>query len=221
MQTTGAPPGEILRRLEPLYSDLTTGLHFDTPLQLLVATILSAQCTDERVNAVTPGLFARYPDASSFAFADIEALETLIHSCGFYRNKAKNIRAAAQAVVDRFGGDVPRDMEELLTLPGVARKTANVVLSHAYGINEGIAVDTHVQRLSRRLGLTEETDPVRIERDLMAVFDRNSWERVSDVLIWHGRRVCAARRPQCEICVLNDICPSSTIRVAPVPGDGS
>ena len=211
----------ILDLLEAQHPDADTELHHSNAFELLVATILSAQCTDERVNAVTPGLFARYPDASSFAFADIEALETLIHSCGFYRNKAKNIRAAAQAVVDRFGGDVPRDMEELLTLPGVARKTANVVLSHAYGINEGIAVDTHVQRLSRRLGLTEETDPVRIEMDLMAVFDRNSWERVSDVLIWHGRRVCAARRPQCEICVLNDICPSSTIRVAPVPGDGS
>lgn len=212
MRTTGAPAREILRRLEPLYSDLTTGLNFETPLQLLVATILSAQCTDERVNAVTPSLFARYPDALSLSIADTEELEELIHSCGFYRNKAKNIRGAAQLIVEHFEGEVPGTMEELLTLPGVARKTANVVLSHAYGTNVGIAVDTHVQRLSRRLGLTDETDPVRIEKDLMAAVDRDDWARVSDVLIWHGRRICAARRPQCDICVLGDICPSSTTR---------
>lgn len=200
---------EILARLDPRYAHLTTGLRAAGPLELLVATILSAQCTDERVNMVTPALFARYRTPEEYAGAEREELESLIHSCGFYRNKAKNIQGMASALVDRFGGEVPGTMAELITLPGVARKTANVVLSHAFGINEGIAVDTHVQRLSQRLGLTREAEPVKIEADLMRVVPRQSWGRISDVLIWHGRLVCSARTPRCTECVLADICPSA------------
>jgi endonuclease-3 len=202
---------EILKRLEPLYADLTTGLTFETPVQLLIATILSAQCTDERVNMVTPTLFRRFPRAEDLAAAEPEEIETIIHSCGFFRNKTKNIQGAARGLIERFGGEVPRTMEDLLTLPGVARKTGNVVLFHAFGINAGIAVDTHVQRLSRRLGLTEATDPRKIEADLTDITSREQWGRLSDVLIWHGRRVCDARSPQCGSCVLADLCPSASI----------
>lgn len=198
----------ILDRLAPLYSDLSTGLQFRTPLQLLVATILSAQCTDERVNMVTPTLFARYRTVEEFAEAELQELEGIIHSCGFYRNKARNIKAAAGVLLDRFGGEVPHTMEELITLPGVARKTANVVLCHAFGINQGIAVDTHVGRLAGRLGLSAEEDPVKIEADLMRLVPAERWGDVSDALIWHGRKVCTARRPGCAECVLFDLCPS-------------
>jgi endonuclease-3 len=212
---TDLAPGErgveIVRRLSPLYSDLTTGLNFSSPLELVVATILSAQCTDERVNMVTPTLFARYPDAWGYADADPAELESIIHSCGFFRNKAKNIQGMARMLIERFGGEVPGTMEDLLALPGVARKTANVVLSHAFGRNEGIAVDTHVQRLSKRLGLTTQTTPEKIEADLMVLFEPEAWGRVSDLLIWHGRRVCSARSPACPICVLADICPSADL----------
>jgi endonuclease-3 len=192
-----------------LYEGFTTGLNFSSPLELLVATILSAQCTDERVNTVTPQLFARFRSADDYASADPSVLEEIIHSCGFFRTKAKNIQGAARALVERFGGDVPDTLEDLITLPGVARKTANVVLAHVFGKNEGIAVDTHVQRLSRRLGFTQQTDPAKIEADLMALCPRDRWGRLSDVLIWHGRRICFARRPDCAGCVLNDICPSA------------
>lgn len=202
---------EVIRRLDPLYSDLTTGLTFSTPLQLLVATILSAQCTDERVNLVTPALFARYPTARAFAQSEREELEALVHSCGFFRNKAKSIQATAQRLVDEFNGEVPRSMEELIQLPGVARKTANVVLTHAFGINSGIAVDTHVQRLSRLLGLSEATAPEKIEADLMRLLPQPEWGRISDVLIWHGRKVCVARAPKCPECILSDVCPSSAV----------
>jgi endonuclease III len=200
---------EILARLDPVYADLTCGLRFANPLQLLVATILSAQCTDERVNMVTPGLFSRYPLASDYAGADTEELEAIIHSCGFFRNKAKSIRAMAQALVERHNGDVPATMEELVALPGVARKTANVVLTHAFGRNEGIAVDTHVQRLSHRLGLSDRNGPEKIERDLMALVPRHQWGRLGDVLIWHGRKICGARKPACLSCPVSDLCPSA------------
>jgi endonuclease-3 len=200
---------EIVRRLDPLYAGLTTGLNYSNPLELLVATILSAQCTDERVNLVTPSLFARYRTAADYAQADPAELEGVIHSCGFYHNKAKNIMAAAQVLVERFDGQVPGTMEELLTLPGVARKTANVVLAHAFGRNEGIAVDTHVQRLARRLELSDEKEPEKIESDLMQLLPREQWGRLSDLLIWHGRRVCSARSPACDICALVDVCPSA------------
>jgi endonuclease-3 len=200
---------EIVRRLDPLYEGMTTGLTFHSPLELLIATILSAQCTDERVNRVTPALFARYRTADDFAEADLAELETIIHSCGFYRNKAKSIRSTGAALRDRFGGEVPGRMSDLITLPGVARKTGNVVLAHAFDRHEGIAVDTHVQRLSRRLGLTQESEPEKIERDLMALVPCKLWGRFSDLLIWHGRKVCHARSPRCADCTLNDFCPTA------------
>jgi endonuclease-3 len=209
MTDTRSRAEEILDRLEPLYAGMTTGLIFSSPLELIVATILSAQCTDERVNLVTPELFARYRTAEEYAAADRQELEMIVHSCGFYRNKAKNIQAMAQRLVNDFGGEVPDRMEDLITLPGVARKTANVVLSHAFGRDEGIAVDTHVSRLSRRLGLSGNSDPVKIEQDLMAATPESRWGRVSDLLIWHGRRVCAARNPRCGECVLASLCPSA------------
>ncbi|GAC1403654.1 MAG: endonuclease III [Chloroflexota bacterium] len=199
---------EVIRRLDPLYAELTTGLAYETPLQLLIATILSAQCTDERVNMVTPLLFATFRRVEEFANADPGELETIIHSCGFFRNKAKNIQSAARVICERFGGEVPATMEELVTLPGVARKTANVVLAHAFDKNEGIAVDTHVQRLALRMKFSKHSDPQKIEKDLVRLVPREHWGRLSDVLIWHGRRVCYARKPACMSCPLADICPS-------------
>jgi endonuclease-3 len=198
----------ILARLQLLYPDATCSLNYSTPVQLLVATILSAQCTDERVNKVTPALFARFPDAASLAHADLEELENLVRSTGFYRNKAKNIQAACRMIVSEFGSVVPNTMEQLLQLPGVARKTANVVLAHAYGINSGVTVDTHVKRLSQRLGLTKHPDPIRIEKDLMALLPQPDWENWSIRLIYHGRAVCKARSPACEACQLSDLCPT-------------
>jgi endonuclease III len=198
---------EILVRLKRLYPDATCSLNYSTPVQLLVATILSAQCTDERVNLVTPALFSKFPDAASLANADLTELETSVRSTGFYRNKAKNIQAACRMIINEFGGHVPKQMEQLLRLPGVARKTANVVLAHAYGINAGVTVDTHVKRLSERLGLTEHTDPVRIERDLIGLLPQADWENWSIRLIYHGRAICKARSPACDACELADLCP--------------
>ncbi len=200
---------EILVRLKHLYPDATCSLNYSTPVQLLVATILSAQCTDERVNKVTPALFARFPDAASLAIADLVELENLVRSTGFYRNKAKNIQAACRMIVTEFDSVVPNQMTQLLQLPGVARKTANVVLAHAYGINAGVTVDTHVKRLSQRLGLTEHPDPVRIEKDLMALLPQPDWENWSIRLIYHGRAICKARSPACEACQLADLCPTA------------
>ena len=203
---------EILLRLKRLYSGATCSLDYQTPVQLLVATILSAQCTDERVNKVTPGLFARYPDALSLAGGDREELEALVRSTGFYRNKAKNIQGACRKIVEDFDGQVPQQMEQLLTLPGVARKTANVVLAHAYGILAGVTVDTHVKRLSQRWRLTKATDPVKIERDLMKLIAQPDWENYSIHTIYHGRAICTARNPDCDACQLRDICPSFATR---------
>ncbi len=200
---------EILNILKQLYPDATCSLTYDSPVQLLVATILSAQCTDERVNKVTPELFACFPDAQSLANADREILETLIRSTGFYRNKAKNIQGACTKIVEDFNGKVPQTMEELLLLPGVARKTANVVLAHAFGINAGVTVDTHVKRLSQRLGLTEKNDPVKIEKDLIALLPQQDWENFSIRIIYHGRQICKARKPNCQECELAFLCPSS------------
>jgi len=202
---------EILLRLKRLYPDAVCSLDYQTTLQLMVATILSAQCTDERVNQVTPALFAAYPDAEAFAEADLAALEALVKSTGFYRNKAKNIRAACQKIVTEFDGEVPATMDELLTLPGVARKTANVVLAHGFGINAGVTVDTHVKRLSTRLGLTQHSDPIKIERDLMKLLPQPDWENWSIRLIYHGRAVCTARNPNCGACTLADLCPSARV----------
>jgi endonuclease III len=205
---------EILIRLKNLYPDAKCSLNYETPHQLLVATILSAQCTDERVNKVTPALFARYPDAASLAAADITDIETLIRSTGFYHNKAKNIQGASRMIVEKYNGEVPKRMELLLELPGVARKTANVVLAHAYGINAGVTVDTHVTRLSRRLGLTEYSDAIRIERDLMALLPSTDWEIFSISIIYHGRAICTARKPLCDNCDLADLCPSAGLPLA-------
>jgi len=197
---------EILARLKRLYPDAVCSLDYETPVQLLVATILSAQCTDERVNKVTPELFRQYPDAVSLASADLDDIVALVRSTGFYRNKSKNIQAACRMIVTEFGGEVPRTMEELVRLPGAARKTANVVLAHAYGINAGVTVDTHVKRLCGRLGLTKYIDPIRIERDLMKLLPQPDWENWSIRLIYHGRAVCNARKPACDRCELSDLC---------------
>lgn len=202
---------EVLDRLKKLYPNATCSLNYETPIQLLVATILSAQCTDERVNLVTPELFRQFPDAPAMGSASIEELESLVRSTGFYHNKAKNIRGACEKIVKEFDGVVPQTMAELVTLPGVARKTANVVLAHAYGINAGVTVDTHVKRLSGRLGLTKHTEPVAIEQDLIKLLPQPDWENWSIRLIYHGRAVCQARKPNCASCELADLCPSSNI----------
>ncbi|NER26984.1 MAG: endonuclease III [Symploca sp. SIO1C4] len=200
---------EILIRLKRLYPEATCTLNYETPVQLLVATILSAQCTDERVNQVTPELFRQFPDAEAVASAEIEVLENLVRPTGFYRNKAKNIQAACRMIVADFNSQVPKRIEELVKLPGVARKTANVVLAHGYGINAGVTVDTHVKRLTKLLGLTAHTDPVRIERDLIRLLPQEDWENWSIRLIYHGREICKARQPLCYNCVLADVCPSA------------
>jgi endonuclease III len=199
---------EVLVRLTRLYPDATCSLNYSTPVQLLVATILSAQCTDERVNKVTPTLFARFPDAKSMAEADIAEIEDLVRTTGFFRNKAKNIQGACRMIVKDFNSQVPARMDDLLKLPGVARKTANVVLAHAFGINAGVTVDTHVTRLSNRLGFTKHEDPIRIERDLMKLLPQHDWENWSIRLIYHGRAVCKARKPACEACELAPLCPT-------------
>jgi endonuclease-3 len=191
------------------YPDLTVSLDWRTPLELLVATILSAQCTDERVNQVTPALFERYPDAEAFADADREELENLIRPTGFYRNKAKNIQGMAQRLTAEHGGEVPGTMDELVQLPGVARKTANVVLSNAFGRHEGVVVDTHVKRVAGRLGLTAETNPVHVERDLMQVLEPADWHPFPWRLILHGRQRCDARKPDCDGCEVRHLCPSA------------
>ncbi len=198
----------ILPVLQKLYPDAKCSLDFSSPLELLVATILSAQCTDERVNLTTPALFRKHPDAEAYANTESAKLESLIISCGFYRNKAKSIRGAGQALVARHEGEVPRTMEELVDLPGVGRKTANVILGNAFGINVGVTVDTHVGRLSRRLGLTKHEDPVKVEQDLMPIVPQEEWCQWSHLLIAHGRRICVARSPKCEVCVLLSDCPT-------------
>jgi len=199
----------ILARLKQLYPDATCTLTYETPVQLLVATILSAQCTDERVNLVTPALFERYPDAASLAAAPRAELEQLVRSTGFYRNKAKNIQGTCAAIATEHNGEVPRTMAELIKLPGVARKTANVVLAHAFGINAGVTVDTHVKRLSQRFGLTSKDNPQQVERDLMPLLPQADWENWSIRVIYHGRARCNARKPDCPNCEIADLCPSA------------
>lgn len=198
----------VLARLGEAYPDARCSLTFSNPLQLLIATILAAQCTDERVNRVTPALFARYPDAAAFAAAAIEDLEEAVRSTGFYRNKARHIQAACRMIVEHHGGEVPDDLGQLLQLPGVARKTANVVLGNAFDMVVGVVVDTHVGRISRRLGLTAHQDPVKVEADLMRVLPRPVWRDFTHRLIEHGRAVCTAPRPRCAACSLADLCPS-------------
>jgi endonuclease-3 len=200
---------EILARLKRLYPDAHCELDFRTPFELLAATILSAQCTDVRVNQVTPELFRRWPDAAALAQADQVELEKVIRPTGFFRNKARSLIGMAQAVVANHGGEIPRTMAELRELPGVGRKTGNCILGNAYGLSEGITVDTHVLRLSRLLKLSRQTDPEKLEVDLMKLVPRADWALVSHLLIWHGRRICIANRPRCGECVLADICPSA------------
>src|SRR5580704_6488716 len=197
---------QILVGLDRMYPNVTCALHHNDAWQLLVATILSAQCTDKRVNEVTPGLFKKYPTIQDFAAAKQEELAQDIRSTGFFNNKTKSIIGAARKILNDFGGEVPRDMEKLLTVPGAARKTANVVLGTAFGIAAGVVVDTHVQRISQRLDLTKETDPVKIEKDLMKIIPREKWILFSHQIIHHGRALCVARKPKCAECMLNPLC---------------
>ncbi len=202
----------IIAELRQLYPQATCTLNYSNPLELLIATQLSAQCTDERVNIVTATLFQKYRNVEDFAQVSQQELEQDIRSTGFYRNKAKNIRAACQRLITTYGSEVPRTMQEILTLPGVARKTANVVLGNAFGIVEGFVVDTHVGRLSRRFGWTTNTDPVKIEQDLMRIIPRADWLDLSHLMIFHGRAICNARQPLCEQCTLAQFCPSSLVK---------
>ena len=204
----------LIATLRRAYPEATCALTHQDPFQLLVATILSAQCTDARVNMVTPVLFAAYPDAAAMSRASQEDLEAIIRSTGFYRNKAKSIRAASARIVEAFGEEVPRTMEELLTLPGVARKTANVVLGVGYGVAVGVVVDTHVDRLAHRLGLSDGKNPETIEQDLMRVVPRENWIDLSHLLIFHGRQVCQARKPACDRCPVASLCPSASYYLA-------
>ncbi len=202
---------KIIARLAREFPDAKCALDNETPLQLLIATILSAQCTDARVNMTTPALFAKYRSAAALAAANPTTLESEIRSTGFYRNKAKSLLGMAAALVEHHGGDVPDTMEALVELPGVGRKTANVILGNAFGKNEGVVVDTHVQRISGLLGLTRQSTPEKIEQDLMALVPRPKWTVFSHYLILHGRKTCIARRPKCESCRINDLCPSSRV----------
>ncbi len=202
---------EIYRRLSRAYPDAHCALDFNNPFQLTVATILSAQCTDKRVNMVTPELFRRYPSARDLAAADPADVENIIKSTGFFRAKTKSLIGMATAVDEKHGGTVPANMDALVALPGVGRKTANVVLGNAFAANVGVVVDTHVTRVSQRLALTRQTDPVKIEQDLMRLFPRQNWTMLSHLFIEHGRQICVARKPKCEICPLSDICPSSSV----------
>ena len=215
MRSDAAPISEVLPRLKREYPDAHTELDWTNPLELLVATMLSAQTTDVRVNQVTKALFRKYRSAADYAEADPGELEEDIRPTGFYRNKARALQGMARALLEEHGGEVPRTMAELVALPGVGRKTANVVLGNAFGVDEGIVVDTHVRRVSHRLGLTTNEDPEKIEQDLMAVVPREDWTIFSHLLIFHGRRVCKARKPECPRCVLNDICPSAFFYEAP------
>lgn len=214
---TGPQPGSpeqiqaIIAELRRLYPDARCSLNFTNPLELLVATQLSAQCTDERVNIVTADLFKKYRSVEDYATVSQEELEQDIRSTGFYRNKAKNIRAASQRIITNYGGEVPCTMKDLLTLPGVARKTANVVLGNAFGIVEGFVVDTHIGRLARRFGWTTHEDPVKVEQDLMRLIPQQDWLDLSHMLIYHGRAICLARKPLCEKCTLAKLCPSAFI----------
>jgi endonuclease III len=201
------PISAVLARLKAEYPDPRYELNFENPLQLLVATILAAQCTDERVNQVTPALFAKYPDARAYADADLEELEQDVKPTGFYRNKARAIQNACRALVDHFGGQVPATMEEMLTLPGVARKTANVVLTNAFRVPSGVIVDSHAARVSQRLGLSTQAKPERIEEDLMGLVPKGDWIFFGAALVLHGRYTCTSKSPKCDRCVLNDLCP--------------
>ncbi len=201
----------VFELLEKEYPEARTALEHTGPFELAVATVLSAQCTDERVNRVTPELFRRFPDAGALARAPLDQLEEIIHSTGFFRSKARNLVGMARSVVEEYGGELPRSLAELTRLPGIGRKTANVILGNAFGIDEGVVVDTHVKRLAGRLGFTKATTPDKIEMDLMEVFPTDQWTPLAHLLIFHGRRVCPARKPRCPECVVAHLCPSSGV----------
>jgi endonuclease-3 len=204
---------EILKRLKKAYPDAKCSLNYSTPFELLVATILSAQCTDERVNFVTKSLFKKYPKPQDYLSVPEEELQDDVRTTGFFRNKTKSIRGASKKILEDFGGKVPSTMEQLLTLPGVARKTGNVVLGNSFQIADGVVVDTHVRRVSQRLALTKENDPEKIEQDLMKLIPRKDWIQFSHMIILHGRYVCKAQKPDCANCIVNDLCPSSLVKV--------
>jgi endonuclease-3 len=200
---------KVIELLEKEYPNAKTALNYTNPLELLIATMLSAQTTDERVNIVTKPLFKKYKTPEDYANADLKALEQDVRSTGFYHNKASNLKKSCQMLVEKYNSQVPKTMNQLIELPGVARKTANIVLFNAYGTIEGIAVDTHVRRLSQGLGLTDQDDPAKIEQELMKIVPKENWMRLTDLLMFHGRQVCTAKKPKCEICLLNKICPSA------------
>ena len=197
---------ELVNILRKRYPDAKCSLDFDTPFEMLVAVMLSAQCTDERVNKTTPSIFAKYSTPKDFADIDINELEELIHPCGFYKNKAKNIKKCAQMIMEKYNGEVPKNMEDLISLPGVGRKSANVVMLEAFGDAQGIAVDTHCRRIANKIGLSDEKEPEKIEQDLLKIFDKEDYKDINHLLIWHGRNTCIARNPKCEECVLKEIC---------------
>ena len=197
---------EIIEKLLKMYPDAKCSLDFKTPFEMLVAVCLSAQCTDDRVNKVTPELFKVYDTPQDFANCDLEKLENLIHSCGFYKNKAKNLKAAGQKIMNDFHGEVPQTMEELITIPGVGRKSANVIMLEAFNNPQGIAVDTHAKRLSNRLGFSKESDPLKVEQDLLKLIPREYWKDVNHIFIWHGRNTCSSQNPKCDNCLLKDYC---------------
>ena len=197
---------KVIKILKNYYPDAKCSLDFSTPFEMVVATILSAQCTDDRVNKTTPSIFPYYSTPKDFAEMDIQELEKLIHPCGFYKNKAKNIKACAQKLIDDFNAEVPKTAEELMSLPGVGRKTANVVLLEAFGIIEGIAVDTHAKRISNLIGFSKENDPIKIEQDLLKIFPKEYLKDINHLLVWHGRNICVARKPQCKTCPVRDYC---------------
>jgi len=197
---------KIVETLKEYYPDAKCSLDFKTPFELVVATILSAQCTDERVNKTTPAIFEKYSTPEDFANIDIQELENLIHPCGFYKNKAKNIKACAHKIISEFNGEVPKTAEELILLPGVGRKTTNVVMLEAFGLAQGIAVDTHAKRISNLLGLSNQSDPLKIEKDLLEIFPQKYLKDVNHLFMWHGRNICVARNPKCDICPINKYC---------------
>ncbi|MCI9177539.1 MAG: endonuclease III [Clostridia bacterium] len=196
----------IIEKLKLTYPDAKCSLDFETPFQMMIAVMLSAQCTDERVNLTTPSLFAKYPTAEKMAKAPLEDLESLIHACGFYKNKAKNMKLASQKILSDFNGKVPKTMEELMSIPGVGRKSANVVMLEAFNKPQGIAVDTHAKRISNRIGLSKQSEPEKIEQDLLKQFPKEYYKDINHILIWHGRNICTARNPKCETCPIYEIC---------------
>lgn len=199
---------EIIENLKQTYPDAKCSLDFSTPFELLIAVMLSAQCTDDRVNKTTPNIFAKYNTPEDFAKMDLSLLENLIHPCGFYKNKAKNIKATSKILVEKYNSKVPQTMEELISLPGVGRKTANVVMLEAFNNPQGVAVDTHCKRISNRIGLSKESDPEKIEKDLLKNFDKKYYYDLNHILIWHGRNICSARNPKCDICPISHLCNS-------------